>query len=553
MVPNATVTATSIGTGQTRTATTDAAGTYKFGLLAPGDYKLKFEGSGFTTMAVPLVTVVVTETSVLDQVLQVGVQTQQVEVRSEAEAVQTASSTLGTVLGSQTVTNLPLTSRNYTTLLGLSAGANSGVYDAANMGKGSQEVAVNGSTTSQNEYSMDGVNIVNVSGRGYTGDFGANPGIGIVNPDAIQEFKIQTSLYDSGYGRSPGANVNVVTKSGTNQYHGAAFEFFRNTVLNANDFFRKLSPAPNNTRQVLNQNQYGGTFGGPVKRDKLFFFTSYQETWQKNGISPAGYSDPTLVGIPQGDRSNTAAFRTALGAAFCPGGSATVGTTAKTSNGGTQVACNGSNINPVAINLLQLKLANGAYFIPSSSTGVNQNTTYSIPATFSEHQAIGNFDYVVNDKNTLSGRWFYSNPLTNVTMGCAATATSIAQCLPGGLGTINFPTQYMLGKAHLDPLQQCRKRSPALAAEHRPFSGQNKFPFTDTQVGITPIIPSVNLLNSTTISGLMQYGGQIGLTSIKHVTQWEAADQISWSHEKHTIRTGFEFERDRVTGTPVKP
>ena len=104
----------------------------------------------------------------------------------------------------------------------------------------------------------------------------------------MQEFKIQTSLFDAGYGRNPGANVNVVTKSGTNQFHGTAFEFFRNTDLNANDFFRKISPpvngVPNDGRQVLNQNQYGGVFGGPVKKDKLFFFTSFQETWQKNGF-----------------------------------------------------------------------------------------------------------------------------------------------------------------------------------------------------------------------------------------------------------------------------
>ena len=103
---------------------------------------------------------------------------------------------------------------------------------------------------------------MNFRPHGNTADCGANPGIGIVNPDAIEEFKIQTSMFDAGYGRNPGANVNVVTKSGTNQFHGTAFEFFRNTDLNANDFFRKISPAvggvPQNGRQVLNQNQFGG-------------------------------------------------------------------------------------------------------------------------------------------------------------------------------------------------------------------------------------------------------------------------------------------------------
>ena len=102
---------------------------------------------------------------------------------------------------------------------------------------------MNGSGTAQNNYQHGwGLHHELLLERGITADYGANPGIGIVNPDAIQEFKIQTSLYDAGYGRNPGANVNVVTKSGTNQFHGAAFEFFRNTALNANDFFRKISP-----------------------------------------------------------------------------------------------------------------------------------------------------------------------------------------------------------------------------------------------------------------------------------------------------------------------
>ncbi len=120
---------------------------------------------------------------------------------------------------------------------------------------------------------MDGASVVSITGSGSALDNGGTSGIGIVNPDAIQEFKIQTSHYNAGYGRNPGANVNVVTKSGTNDLHGTAFEFFRNTALNANDFFRKISlpvnGVPNNGRAVFNANQYGGVFGGPVRKDKL--------------------------------------------------------------------------------------------------------------------------------------------------------------------------------------------------------------------------------------------------------------------------------------------
>ena len=378
VVPNATVTVTSADTGQARTVTTDAAGTYKIGLLPPGGYRVKFEASGFKTVEVPSITVNVTETDVLDGRVEVGSQAQEVTVQGEVENVQTSNATVGTVMAAKAITDIPLTTRNYTNLLGLSAGANVGVFDAANLGKGSQNIAVNGSSTAQNNFQMDGVSIVNWGNSGSIIDTGGYAGLGIPNPDSIQEFKIQTSQYDAGYGRNPGANVNVVTKSGTNQFHGTAFEFFRNSDLNANDFFRKISPpvngVPNDGRQVLNQNQYGGVVGGPVKKDKLFFFTSYQETWQKNGIASAGYTTPILPPIPTGDRSSTSAFQAALGAAICPANNPG-NKSDQTFQGGVQVACSGSNINPVAINLLQLKNPNGSYYIPSSSNGQYQNAS----------------------------------------------------------------------------------------------------------------------------------------------------------------------------------
>ena len=145
VVPNATVTVTSMATGQARVTTTSASGTYTVGFLPPGNYQVKFEAMGFTTATVQSVTINVTEIPVLDQSLAVGAQSVQVEVHGEAEEVQTASSTVGTVVDSSTVTATPLTSRNYTNLLGLSAGSNAGVFNAANLGRGSQDIVVNGS------------------------------------------------------------------------------------------------------------------------------------------------------------------------------------------------------------------------------------------------------------------------------------------------------------------------------------------------------------------------------------------------------------------------
>ena len=261
-----------------------------------------------------------------------------------------------------------------------------------------------------------------------------------MNPDAIQEFKIQTSMFDAGYGRNPGASVNVITKSGTNEFHGSAFEFFRNTDLNADDFFRKesapINGVPNNSRQVLDQNQFGGVIGGPIKKDKLFFFGSYQGTRQINGAASQGYSAPLLLPIfPGGDRSNTATLQSALGAEFCPsgpdGGNPAYGTK------GAQVACNGSNINPVAINLLQLKNPDGSYYIPSSGAvsaiagkTAGQATTFSIPARFREDQVLANVDYVINSKNTLSVRYYYTYDPGNWPFSCGAGGGAPGICYP---------------------------------------------------------------------------------------------------------------------------
>jgi len=316
VIPNATVTLTSTATGQERVATTGGDGTYRFPLLPPGTYNLKFAAPGFKGAEANGINVNVTESPVFNQKLEVGGAAEQVTVQANAEALQTTTSAMGTVVGSAEATSIPLTTRNYTNLLGLTAGVAADVGNASALGRGGMEFAVNGSSTSFNTFQMDGVNVTNFGGSGYVTESQNYATIGVPNPDTLQEFKIQTSTYDAGYGRNPGANVNIITKSGTNSLHGDAFEFLRDTILNANDFFENRSGGP---KQVLNQNQFGGVLGGPIVKDKLFYFVSYQQTGQKNGVAFQGFSSGiTLPPIP-GDRSDTASFTKALGAAMCPG------------------------------------------------------------------------------------------------------------------------------------------------------------------------------------------------------------------------------------------
>jgi hypothetical protein len=545
-VPNAKVTLTSTATGQERTEVTGPEGVYKFTLLVPGTYGVKFEAAGFQTVEVPSVTVNVTETETLNRGLAVGSTSQQVTVQSEAQAVQTESAVLGSVVESRDVAGLPLSTRNYTNLLGLEAGANASVNDASNLGKGSSDTAVNGAGVGQNDYKMDGVSINSYAGSGTLSEQGSLSGIGIPNPDAIEEFKIQTSQYDAGYGRNPGASVDVVTKSGGNDFHGTAFEFFRNSVLNANDFFIKHSEivaGEPNKQGVLDQNQYGGVVGGPIKKDKLFFFVSYQETHQRNGLSSNGFgSGITLPPIPTGDRT-APGFQAALGAAICPANNPGVPQD-KTFFGGVQVACDGSNINPVALNILNVKNADGTYYIPGSSNGAYQSGVgYSSPALDTEHQLVSNGDWIISPKNTLSLKNFWAKEPQLLPFACIT-----GSCLPGSPAHQNYAWDE--GVLRLtSTLTSSLVNEARFSYQRNAVDGSDNTPATAASVGITPIDPQIPQLPVIAVSGLFSAGGGPIWNETVHTNQFEGADQISWNHGKHTIRAGGEYERGQWAWT----
>ena len=562
-IANVTVTAVSVGSGSSRTATTGGDGSYSIGLLPLGLFNIKFEATGFNSMEVPNVEIKVTETTTLNRQMQVGTQSQQVVVEGEAvEAVQTANATLGDVIGGASATSLPLTTRNYTNLLGLSSGASASVFNASSLGKGSTDISVNGATIAQNTLQMDGVPIMTSSATGNLTENGNNPGMGYVSPDAMEEFKIQTSLFDAGYGRGPGANVNLVTKSGTNQFHGSAFEFFRNTALNANDFFRSENVAPlPNGRPVLNQNQFGGVIGGPVKKDKLFFFASYQGTRQINGAAAQGFSTPFLFPFtpPGGDaaRANTATYSAYLCSEFAPGGV----DGGKSQPGGQSVGagvqlCGGSpagapNISSVALAILQAKNPDGTYLIPGApgavtsngNTSVGVKTTFSSPAHFTENQVLGNMDYNINDKNTLAVRYFWTTDPTTIPFGCGSGG-AVGVCYPDTGLASTLGNIYGVMKV-TTILSNNLVNEARVAVQRSTIIGTVTSPFTASQFGMQPLQNSVPYLPLVQVLNQFAVGEASNYPVSKFVTNWEAGDQISWTHDKQTIRFGGEVERDR--------
>ena len=536
VISNVSVTLTSSDTNQVRSTTTASDGSYKFPLLPPGTYSVKFTDTGFKSAEIASLNINVTETEVLDRVLEVGAQNEQITVEASAELLQTASSTLGTTVNSQTVTGLPLSNRNYTQVLSLSAGAAANVGNATAFGKATQDIAVNGNDPGQNNFQMDGVAINNIANMGSANDQAIYAGIGIPSPDAIQEFKIQTSTFDASYGRNPGANVNVVTKSGSNQYHGTAFEFFRNAQLNANDFFyNRDNPNSRTTKQVLNQNQFGGVFGGPIKKDKLFIFGSYEGTRSRNGVAGAGLTTANLAPIPAGDRS-APGFAAALGSANCAAnhpGDPHFGNFVL----GQSLNCDGSNVSPVALQILQIKNPDGSYYIPGSGTSGYQTVQFSIPAVFREAQVVVNGDYVMNSKETLSTRFFYSrDPQTTFTNGQ----------LPGGTNSVY--TANTNAAVKLTSILTNTLVNEARGSFQRNMSyGNLTVPggVSATQLGMTPLSSTLNLPpDMLIIAGGYSLMGGFGIY-FNPTTQYQLADQISWSHGRHTIRAGFEIEKAR--------
>ncbi|HLY42823.1 MAG TPA: carboxypeptidase-like regulatory domain-containing protein [Terracidiphilus sp.] len=401
-IQQAQVTLVSETTDVTRSTTSDGAGTFTFPLLAPGTYAITVGAAGFSEKTAKGINVVVGETAVIDLHLMVAGVGTNIVVEPTQELAQIETSTLGRAVDDRTIQALPLSNRNYTQILSLSPGVVVELPSAAALGRGNQDVSANGNKTTGNNIQFNGVDANNLSQNSAEND-GEEVGVAVPAPDTIEEFKVQTANFDATYGRGTGANVDVVSKTGTDHFHGTAWEFLRNDLLNANGFFSKLTNQP---RAVLKQNQFGAAVGGPIWRDKSFFFGAYQGLRSSNG---EGQGAQITADLPQLTSDRSAAT---LGAQFCP---------YATAAGGEQVACNGSNINPVALALLNFKFSNGQYAVPSPQillpvTAPGQmpigESTFAIPAKYNEDQYTVNIDQKLAPSDQLAGRFFYSRAPT---------------------------------------------------------------------------------------------------------------------------------------------
>ena len=274
-MPGATVNLTNSGTGDRRSVITGADGTYRFVNLVPGDYKMDIEQAGFKRYTRDQISVNVDAAVRIDVGMQVGDVTQAVDVHADAPLLQTESANLSQVVGARAVQELPLNGRNVLNLIALAPGVvPQGSSEGSLTGKNvfsAGNYQIGGGTANQSATYFDGVPVNDTYGN-----------IVALTPsaDAVSEFRVQTSNNTAEYGRYTGGVINMASKSGTNDFHGSAYEFFRNKVLNATNFFANRTGAG---RAPFSQNQFGATGGGPIKKDKLFFFAGYEGYRQRQG------------------------------------------------------------------------------------------------------------------------------------------------------------------------------------------------------------------------------------------------------------------------------
>jgi hypothetical protein len=512
-----------------RQLTTGSSGTFTAELLPVGSYTVEASAAGFAVTKFSAIVVNITETTRLTCVLKPAAQTQVVEVQAQVAVVETTAPTTGQSLVNETITTLPLATRNFQQLLTLSAGASSDLNNASQLGRGAVYIHVNGGREDNNNYLIEGI-----SASDYA--FGELTYTPLPNPDAVEEFKVSTSLYDASQGRNGGGNINATLKSGTNKFHGSLWEYFRNTSLDAHDYFLG--------KVVIKQNIFGGDLGGPLgsKAQLGYFYVNYQGTRQRSGASPGTFINiPATAGmpyVPLVDRQSATAMASDCG-----------------------LTAQGATVDPVAFNILNAKgdhfgpLAGGYLFplptnvAPSTPCGTPVPFHVTDPGKFTDDQFATNWDKDFRGgKDHLAFRFFWSDSETFQPFG--ADNFSIQTGGQPVTSSLNFPLDIPL-RSRFGSIIETHVFSNTLLNEFRFGINiisdrlHNEAPITGAQVGINNPTANANP-NMYRLKFLNFEFGPYPTeeqTALSDNFAW--LDTLSWTHGAHQVRFGGEI--DRVT------
>lgn len=506
VVPGATVTVTQTDTGLTRAAETDANGTYLLPSLPVGPYRVEVRKQGFATYIQSGIVLQVATAPTVDAVLNVGAVSESVQVEAAATMVETHSTGVGQVVNQQQVLELPLNGRQITQLITLAGGANtvqSGFGQAPTSGNlmssknypNEALVSVAGGMLNGTTYLLDG---------GTHNDVFNNLNLPLPFPDAIQEFKVETSALPAEYGQHSAGAVNIVSKSGSNDVHGDAFEFVRNGYFNASDFFA------NHINDNLKRNQFGGTLGGPIKKNKLFFFLGYQGTLIRSAPAATPAVVPTasmLAGDFRAYESQCFSTPQTLKAPF-------VGNVLP-----------GSAISPQAIAMAK------NFPLGAEPCG---NVTYTQIANQNEHMGLAKIDYQISSKQSFFGRYYGTHSFTPSSF----TGTELSVQNAGTDDEVNslvLGHTYIVSAAALNSFRATVDRV-----------GITKFQvpiITPTDIGVQNIYEPLPHYSNINIAGDFQSAGGFATPGLVATTTYQFNDDFSLIKGSHDMQFGANYIR----------
>lgn len=511
-VTGARVTVVDLSTNTQRTTLTNDAGAYSIPLLPPGTYQVTISARGFETTRFADVRVNVTETRLLNATLQVAKASDTVNVIDPPVLVATDGAQIGALLPARELSALPTSTRNYMQQVTLGPGVSGLPVNNSAIGRNTPDFSVNGARVTQNNIQLNGVDV----NSSFDHDLAAVP---IPALESIHEVVVQTSLGDASIGGAGGGQVQVITESGNNHWHGQVYEYFQNEALNANDANLKAADV---RRPLLRRSVFGATLGGPLRKDKAFFFISYQGSRERNGATDQSlYRNVLIANGLTDDRSEATLLST-----FQP----------LLPDGVTPAV----SIDPVALALLNARLPNGKFLIPTPQIGGRVSGTE--PSTYRDDQFNANLDLNLGRKDMASAKFFFSNFPQFDALGEAT--------LPG------FGTDEDNGNRVL-ALQETHTFSPRLLNEAR--IGFNfirnrvsaREPLRDSDVGIVrptaDIFPGMPKILLARDAGGAVIGSPF-LTIDLTMPSLTAADSILLQHGRHLLRAGGEFQYCRTYG-----
>ena len=543
-VAGASLKLTQTATGAVRTGTSLADGGYAFPDLSPGTYDLEVTKEGFTKYVQKGIVIQVGVNPSINVTMTVGAVTQEVTVQAEGVQVETQNEGVGQVTPPQEVQDLPLNGRQVTDLLPLSGAVGQGRAFRASY-PSSAVISIAGGAQGSVAYWLDG---------GTHNDPLSNQNLPLPFPDTVEEFKVETSSLPAQYGTHPSGSVTVVTKSGTNSFHGDLFEYVRNYIFDSkNTSFAaatQIDPVTGRTfafRPPLKRNQFGGTVGGPIKKDKLFFFAGWQDTIQRS-TNPAETTLPTEA-MREGD------FQPCLGsdAPFLGGpyGSGTAGDGASGFN-----ATNPANFSPVIVALLNhlpVAPAAGAFGVDAPYQCGTYN--YQSPANFGENQGLARIDYHMNNKNTIFGRYFvtdWEQPPGNPEKLPDGDPDLLIAAIDGQSNRVQNLTlgdTYLIGANMVNNIRVTGNRSRNLTVQNTTtdlFDLFNEASIPAGQIGsIYQLGPNVGKFFPDYMAGFAVTAGFGGLfnstPSLQPYDTIEVADDFALTHSAHQLEFGVDF------------